>query len=134
MGLSANMSLEEVRDFFKDDRFATEAAGCTITEAAKGYAKVEMQIKPIHLNAHGGVMGGAIFTLADFAVAIASNVGEEPSASIDMDIKFMSRCKGEKLIATATTNKSGRSIGFYSVNIEDDLGTPVAFVAATCAR
>lgn len=127
-------SLEEVRAFFSDDRFATEACRATIAEARKGHAVCEFAIEQIHRNAMGGVMGGAIFTLADFALAIASNIGEEPTVSVSNSIEFVSAPKGSKLVATCDADKSGRSLGFYTVRVEDDLGRLVAIMTATCYR
>ena len=63
-------------------------------------------------------MGGAIFTLADFALAIASNIGEEPSVAVSNTINFMSATKGSVLKATCDVDKSGRRLGFYTVNVE----------------
>ena len=123
--------IEEVREYFANDRFATEACGCRVVEARCGHAVCEFDIAPLHLNAQGGVMGGAIFTLADFALAIASNIGEQPTVCVDNNIRFIGGAKGTKLIATADVDKSGRSLGFYSVRVEDELGTLVALMDAT---
>lgn len=127
-------SIEEVRAFFADDRFATQACKAEIVEARKGHAVCECPLLPIHRNAMGGVMGGAIFTLADFALAIASNVGEAPTVSVSNSIEFISAAKGELLIATCDADKSGRSLGFYTVTVKDDLETLVAVMTATCFR
>lgn len=64
--------LDEIREFFAKDRFATEN-GAVIEAVGKNTATVGMKIEPRHRNAAGIVMGGAIFTLADFAFAVASN-------------------------------------------------------------
>ena len=66
--------LEEARAFFAGDRFATEN-GAVIDEIGEHYAICSMEITPHHLNAAGRVMGGAVFMLADFAFAVASNFG-----------------------------------------------------------
>lgn len=132
--LDENSTLDEIRAFFANDRFATEACGCEILEAARGHSVCAFDIKPIHRNAHGNVMGGALFSLADFALAIACNVGERPSVSVTSNIEFLSMAKGTRLIATCDADKSGRSMGFYTVDIVDDLGTHVAIVTATCFR
>ena len=63
--------LEQIREFFAKDRFATDN-GATIEEVDDGYAKCSLEIQPHHLNAANTVMGGAIFTLADFAFAVAT--------------------------------------------------------------
>ena len=63
--------LHEVQERFANDRYATEN-GARIEAIDDGYAKVIMDLDPHHYNAVGGVMGGAIFTAADFAFAVAS--------------------------------------------------------------
>ena len=127
-------SLEDVRDFFSMDRFATQACGCQIEEASHGHAVCSLELTDIHRNAQGNVMGGAIFTLADFCLAIACNMGESPTVSVSNTIEFMSATRGTKLVATCDASKSGRSLGFYAVEVRDNLNTPVARMTATCFR
>lgn len=132
--LPENATLEEVRAYFKEDKFATQAAGCTIVEASKGHAVCEMPLSRVHYNAAGGVMGGAIFTLADFCLAIACNVGEQPTVSVSNTIEFLSGSKGNKLTAECTVDKSGRKLGFYTVDVTDETGRHIARMTATCFR
>lgn len=133
--ISENPTVEELRDFFNGDKFATQAAGCRVVEGRRGHAVCEMNLaRDVHYNAMGGVMGGAIFTLADFALAIACNIGEEPTVSVSNTIEFMNGVKGDKLIATCDADKSGRRLGFYTVDISDNTGRKVARMCATCAR
>ncbi len=117
--------IKTLREIYKNDRFATEA-GCVILSAHADKVVCEMPIKDGLLNAHGGVMGGAIFTLADFAFAIASNYAGIPSVAIECNIRFYAATKGSKLIATCTTDKDGRALGHYTVEITDDLGKKIA--------
>ena len=63
-------TIEEVREMFTHDRFATEN-GAVIDEIGDHYAKCSMQLTDKHKNALGAVMGGVPFTLADFAFAVA---------------------------------------------------------------
>ena len=132
--IDENCPIEEVREMFANDHFATEACGCRVVEAAKGHAVCEFDIADIHRNAAGVVMGGAIFTLADFALAIGCNMGEEPTLSVNNSIQFFAASKGSKLIATCSVGKSGRALGFYTVDVVDDLGVRIAKMTATCFR
>lgn len=132
--LDENLSLEEIQAFFANDLFATQACNCRIVEAAHGHAVTELTIEAHHRNAMGGVMGGAIFTLADYALAVACNVGENPTVSVSNTIEFLSAARGERLTATCEADKSGRSLGFYTVDVRDELGTKVARMTATCFR
>lgn len=132
--IDENCPIEEVREQFALDRFATEACGCRVIEATRGHAVCEFDIADIHKNAMGNIMGGAIFTLADFALAIACNLGERPTVAVANNIRYLSKAKGSKLIATADVDHSGRTMGYYTIRIEDDLGTAVAVMGATCVH
>ena len=132
--LSDDPTLEEIEAVFANDRFATEAAGCRVVSGEHGRAVCSMELADVHRNAMGNVMGGAIFTLADFALAICCNIGEEPTVSVDSNISFFRATKGTKLTATATCDKPGRHLGFYTVLVDDDLGKAIAKMTATCYR
>ena len=63
-------TLEEAREYFSQDRYATEVTGAVIEEVGEGYARVSCKLTSCHLNARGFVMGGVMFTLADFAFVV----------------------------------------------------------------
>lgn len=130
--IDSSASLEQVQRIFSNDRFATETTGCRVAEAGPGHAVCELDVCERHLNEKGGVMGGAIFTLADFACAVASNIGEEPTVSVAFSIQYLSAVKGKRLIATADAQKNGRTLGFYDCVVRDDLGRDIAHVTGTC--
>lgn len=132
--LEGDATLEEVQAYFANDHFATDACGCRVVEAAPGHAVCEFDIAQVHRNQMGNVMGGAIFTLADLALAVASNLGQDPSVSVSNSIEYLSTAKGTRLIATCDADKSGRSLGFFTVDVKDDLGRHVARMTATCYR
>lgn len=132
--LSGDPTLEEIEAVFANDRFATEAAGCRVVSGEHGRAVCSMELADVHRNAMGNVMGGAIFTLADFALAICCNIGEEPTVSVDSSISFFRSTQGAALTATAVCDKPGRHLGFYTVTVEDDLGKQIAKMTATCYR
>ncbi len=119
------MELEELRQLYKKDRFATHA-GCNILEADSDKVVCEMEIRDDLLNAQGGVMGGAIFTLADLAFAVAANLSGVPTVAVESHIRFYSATKGTKLIATCTADKEGRHLGHYTVEVTDDVGKKIA--------
>jgi len=132
--LDENCPLEDVRALFANDHFATEACGCRVLEASKGHAVCAFDVADIHRNAQGNVMGGAIFTLADFALAIGCNMGENPTVSVTNTIQYLSAPKGATLFAECNADKSGRNMGYYTVDVTDDAGTKVARMTATCFR
>lgn len=131
--VTSDMTQEQICDFFRSDKFAT-GIGCTLVKAHKGCAVAQLELTPEHRNGMGGVMGGCIFTLADFALAAACNVDEEPTVSVSNTIEFLSAAKGTRLTATCTADRSGRSLGYYTVDVTDELNTKVARMVATCFR
>lgn len=123
-------TLEEVRAFFAKDNFATKS-GAVIEAVEDGYARCEMELCDNHQNALGAVMGGAIFTLADFTFAVASNWNSEPHVSLTSQITYLGKAKGSRLIAEAKRIKEGRTTCYYVIEIADELGTQVAHVTTT---
>lgn len=122
-------TLEEVRAAFHADRFAVEAAGAEIQLAEPGRAICVMPLRPIHMNAAGTPQGGAIFTLADFAFAVAVNgFSERVTVSLQHDITFLAPAQGTVLLAEARCLKSGRTACFCTVEVTDDVGTRVAYM------
>lgn len=120
-------TLEAVRRLFENDRFATEN-GAVIEEIGDHYAKCSMKLADRHKNALGAVMGGASFTVADFAFAVASNWQEPGVVSLSSDIAYLGTPRGESLIAEAVCLKNGRTTGYYRISVGDELGNPVAEV------
>ncbi len=133
--LPENPTAEEIHDFFSEDTFAYKQADCRITESRVGHGVAEMVLNPEkHFNAQGYVMGGAVFTLADYAFAAASVPGHDASVSLTSTIEFMKSPKGKKLIATCDVDRSGNKVGFYTIDVFDELDTYVARVITTCYR
>lgn len=123
-------TLNEVRDFFANDRFATDN-GAVIEEVGENSATVSMTIKDHHRNAVGIVMGGAIFTLADFAFAVASNHENPGTVSLSANITFLKASKGSKLIAKAECVRDGRTTCYYRVTVTDNTGALIAEVTTS---
>ena len=124
-------NLDKAREFFSGDFYATKATGIVIDEVGDHFARCSFEVTRNHQNAYGGVMGGAIFTMADLTFAVAANFGGRMTVSISSNISFVGPCKGDVLYSSARCIKSGRSTCFYEVEIVDDLGNKVAFVTFT---
>ena len=128
-------TIEEARKEFSKDLYATELSGAVIDEVGDNYAKCSMALTPKHKNAYGGIMGGAIYTLADFAFAVASNYGKEcATVSLVGQANFMSATKGNKLFAEARLLKDGKRNSFFEVTVTDDLDKLIAVVSFTGAH
>ncbi len=127
LNLGTAKSLDEIKAFFQKDRFATES-GVVIEKIEDGAAVCTMTLTEHHRNSVGSVMGGAIFTLADFTFAVASNWQGTLYVSRSSQITFLGAAKGGQLIATARRVKEGRQTCYYLIDVTDELGTQVAHV------
>ena len=123
--MSTFKDVDEARAYFEGDRFAVEN-GMSIDALGPDWSECSMAITDRHRNANGGVMGGAIFTLADFAFAAASNNVHRPTVGLQVSISFMSNTRGTRLIARARCRKDGRTTCVYNIDVVDDLGRDIA--------
>lgn len=123
-------NLESAREFFYKDLFAVNM-GITLDELTEDWAVCSLELNGNHKNAYGGVMGGAIFTLCDFAFAVLANQIHQLTVAQQVSINYLSAPKGDKLIARATCRKSGRTSSIIIVNVEDDLGRDIAQFVGT---
>ena len=118
--------LEKIKAIYQQDRFATKVTGVELVAVGKNYAKTKLVITPEHRNVVGQVMGGAIFTVADFAFAVASNIGAPETISVDSHIVFLNGAKGDTLYAEAECVKAGRRSCTFLIHVTDNLNTKVA--------
>ncbi len=123
------VNLEKVRKFFLADKFAMEI-GIKIEEADEGYAKCTLTPNEHHLNAGGAVQGGATFTLADFAFAVASNCTGSLTVSLENNISFIAPPKG-KITAIAKVCRETKSVAFCDVEVFDETEKLVAKMSVT---
>lgn len=122
------------QEFFKNDRFATEA-GIELIEIRKGYGKARLVVEPRHLNAGNTTQGGAIFTLADLALAAAANSHGTLALSLTSNITFLrSSGPGDTLTAEARERYIGRSTGCYQIDITNQHGKLIATFEASVYR
>lgn len=127
------IALEEIRRVFEKDQFAT-SNGIEVIAADTNYAKCRMNVRESHKNARGAVMGGAIYTLADFAFAVASNPEHPATVTLDSSITFLNSTTGKTLFGTARCEKDGKRICCFNIEITDDENVLVAVVRSTGMR
>ena len=125
---------QEAIERFSRDLYATETTGIVIEDVSIDYAKCSLEVEDKHLNAAGFVMGGAIFTLADFTYAVASNCEHELTVTLTSQINYINATKGPNLFAEAKCKKSSQRICFYEIEVIDDSGNLVASISTTGYR
>lgn len=123
--------LNKYREFFSNDKYATKVTGCEIVEMDEGYAKVSLKVTEDHRNAYGGIMGGAIFTVADFASAAAINQDGKATLAINVNINYVGNTKEDEIFAIAKVVKNGRSTAYSEVQVVSASGKPIAYATVT---
>ena len=123
--------LERARKVFMTTTYATDLTGCVIDAVANGYARCSLTLGQEHMNSLGVPMGGAVFTLADFAFGVASNFDRDVFVSRSAQIHFLAPARGKTLYAEASEIRSGRRTCLFSVAVTDDEGTDVAYVTVS---
>jgi acyl-CoA thioesterase len=118
--------MQEIKEFFSANDLFARHAGIELTDVGPGRAKASMKIQPFHINGAGTVHGGAIFTLADFAFAVASNSHGIMAMGINASVNFVKAAIKGTLYAEATEQSKGSKLASYSVMITDDAGDVVA--------
>jgi acyl-CoA thioesterase len=118
--------MQEIKRFFSANDLFASHSGIELLDAGLGWAKVSMKIEPFHFNAAGTVHGGAIFTLADFVFAVASNSHGTLAMGINASVSFVKAATGGTLYAEAREESMNPKLASYSVRITDDDNTVVA--------
>ncbi|MEG1006437.1 PaaI family thioesterase [Bacteroides sp.] len=124
----------KAEEFFKNDLFAANA-GIELIEIREGYGKTQLTITADHLNAGGRTQGGAIFTLADLALAAAANSHGTLAFSLSSNITFVrSSSIGDTLTAEARERYMGRSTGYYQVDVTNQENELIATFESSVFR
>lgn len=120
------MDTEKVKDFFmRRDRLA-QHLGIELVEVGEGCAVAEMEVQPHHLNGVDLVHGGALFSLADFVFAAASNSHGRVAVAINAHISFVKAATGGRLRAEGRETSLGPKLATYDIVVSDGEGREVA--------
>ena len=123
--------LEEVREHFKSDRYAYKITGAVIDEVGDNWAVCSLKLTDDHKNARGQIMGGVMFTLADFCFAVSSNNDEVDTVTTVSQISYLRPIKGDTIYAKSRLIKDGTTTCFYEIMISDNTGHDVAYVSVS---
>ncbi len=115
------------------DRYAA-AAGAKLVEIREGYARARMRLGAVHLNGVGVAQGGAVFTLADFAFAAASNSHGNVAVALDTSITFVRAATRGVLTAEAREESVSRRVSVCNVRVTGAGGEVVALFRGTAFR
>ncbi|MBQ9371456.1 MAG: PaaI family thioesterase [Thermoguttaceae bacterium] len=105
------------------DKFICDLIGIRLTSVGNGSATAELTVTPMHLNGVDICQGGALFSLADYALAAAFNYTDESVVSLDVSISYCKPAKsGTRLVAEAKETVRTRSTTVGEVVVKDQDG------------
>lgn len=127
-------SLQDIKARYAADTFP-KTLGIELQKLAPGYAQVSMCLQKNMLNLHGIGHGGAIFTLADTALGLASNSRGNPAVALTVTINYLAPAQpGTYLLATAQEEHLTRRTGVYRITITTAGGESIALARGTVYR
>ena len=112
----------------RTDRFAANA-GCQLTEVDDHHAVAVMTVTEVHLNGGNVCQGGALFTLADLAIAALMNSKGQLTFGISNSMMFVSSARlGDTLRAEAVSVADHHKIPAVEVRVTNQEGRLICHV------
>lgn len=123
-----------INNMLQNDPFS-QWMGINVLESEPGYCKLSMNIREEMANGFGVCHGGITFSLADSALAFASNSRGSISLALENNINFTKKVSvGDLLVAETEEIQNGRTIGVYKVRISNQDEKLVAEFRGTVYR
>jgi acyl-CoA thioesterase len=109
--------------------------GVELVELLPGACTVRMTVRHEMLNGFGVCHGGVTFSLADSALAFASNTHGRVTVSVENVISYPAGVAlGDVLTATAEEESAGNRLAFYRVTVRNQRDEVVALFRGTVYR
>jgi acyl-CoA thioesterase len=123
-----------VRAMVERDEFS-RWLGLEVTHVAPNAATVRMTVRPEMVNGFGVCHGGIAFSLADSALAFASNTHGRVTVSIENSIRYPAPIMpGDVLTATAVQESASRRLAFFNATVTKQGGEAVGLFRGTVYR
>jgi acyl-CoA thioesterase len=122
---------EIVEKMMQQDAFS-QWLGIEILEVSEGFAKVQMKVRKEMTNGFGIAHGGITYSIADSALAFASNSYGDVAVSIETQISHIAAVSvGDILIATSSEISKSAKLAVYDVSIVNQFDKIVAHFKGT---
>ena len=109
--------IEVINTMMKNDYFS-QWLGIKILEQKTGYVKIKMTVRKDMLNGFGIAHGGISYSLADSALAFASNNNGIKSVSIETSISHLTKLnEHNEIVAEAECEHQSEKLGQYKVKV-----------------
>lgn len=123
-----------VEKMMADDAFS-RWMGITVTDIRPGYVTLTMEIRDEMTNGFGVTHGGLAYSLADSALAFASNGHGRIAMALENNISYVRKVSpGDTLTAVAEELSLGRRIAVYQITVTNQDDRQVALFRGTVFR
>ncbi|HET6527765.1 MAG TPA: hotdog fold thioesterase [Balneolaceae bacterium] len=123
-----------VEKMLADDAFS-QWLGIEVLDIKPGFAKLQMNVRPEMTNGFNVSHGGIAFSLADSALAFASNSYGRVALALENNISFTRKVNaGDELTATTEELSLGNRIAVYNVEIINQNDEQVSVFRGTVFR
>ena len=132
---SQNKTASEIVDLMYNGDAFSQWLGIERVEDAPGRSILRMTVRPEMTNGHNITHGGITFSLADSALAFASNSHGKRAVSIECSINHIKPVhSGDVLTAVATEFSKSNKLGIYHVVVTNQEGIEVALFKGVVYR
>lgn len=129
-----NKAVHIIDTMMEKDLF-TQWLGAERLEEKEGFCRLRMTVRPEMCNGFSIAHGGITFSLADSALAFASNSRGHHAVSIECSISHIRPLlTGDAIIATAEEKSLTNRLAIYEVRVEKETGELVALFKGTVFR
>jgi acyl-CoA thioesterase len=133
--MSAKSKATAIIDAMMLKDYFSQWLGIERLEEKDGYCMLKMTIRPEMCNGFEIAHGGISYSLADSALAFASNSHGRQAVSVETSISHIKPLKaGDVVIAMAEEKSRSNKIAIYDVRIEKINGELVALFKGTVFR
>ena len=129
-----NSSQKIVNQMFNQDAFS-QFLGIEIVNVSKGYCQLTMTVRKEMLNGFQIGHGGISYSLADTALAFASNTHGKKCISMETSISHTEGVQaGDILTATTKELSHTEKMGLYLITISNQENKEIAYFKGTVYR
>ena len=129
-----DLAARVVDRMFTHDLFS-QWLGIELVQVEPGKCVLKMKVRKEMLNGFYILHGGISYSLADSALAFASNSHGRMSVSIETSISHIVACKeGDEITASAEEISISNKIGIYHIAVTNQEGVKVALFKGTVYR
>lgn len=123
-----------VDEMYQNDAFS-KWLGINVIKVKEGFCQLKMIVRPEMTNGFNIAHGGITYSLADSALAFASNSHGRKSVSVETSISHTRPCEKDDVITAIAIEKSiSNKIAIYEITITNQNEEIVALFKGTVYR